>query len=200
MRNSELFKILNREKIPYTIVEGEYDVESYKIDNKFSNVDIDVVLQTNSKYIMTVLKESGGFDYLGGHSFKDKKYNIRLDLYFFVLNVGYYTFLKVNHKSFINKTLSKEEYIIYNLLDPLLKFSKYYPRHQYRLAKYFAVELPQEVRIILDCTIGRFLSNILLNKVKNNDFRISRIFIKICKFRLLFINGNFVNMLKSRLF
>jgi len=200
MRNSELFKILNREKIPYTIVEGEHDVESYKIDNKFSNVDIDVVLQTNSKYIMTVLKESGGFDYLGGHSFRDKKYNIRLDLYFFVLNVGYYTFLKVNHKSFFNKTLSKEEYIIYNLLDPLLKFSQYYPRHQYRLAKYFAVELPQEVRIILDCTIGRFLSNILLNKVKNNDFRISRIFIKICKFRLLFINGNFVNMLKSRLF
>ena len=200
MRNSELFKILNGEKIPYAVIEGEYDVESYNIDDEFSNIDLDVVLQTNSKYIMTVLKDREDFDYLGGHSFKDKKYNIRVDLYFLVLNVGYYTFLKVNHKSFLNKKLSKSEYIIYNLLEPLLKFSKFLPRHQYRLAKYFSNDLPSEVRIILDCTIGRLLSNFLLNKIKNNDFSISRIFIKICKFRLLFINGNFVNMLKSRLF
>ena len=125
---------------------------------------------------------------------------ILIHLYFLVLNVGYYTFLKVNSKSFLNKKLSKPEYIIYNLLDPLLKFSKFLPRHQYRLAKYFSADLPSEVRIILDCTIGRLLSNFLLNKVKNNDFSISRIFIMICKFRLLFINGNFVNMLRSRIF
>ena len=200
MRNSELFKILNDEKIPYAVIQGEYDLESYNVDDEFSNIDLDVVLQTNSKYIMNVLKDREDFDYLGGHSFKDKKYNIRVDLYFLVLNVGYYTFLKVNHKSFLNKKLSKPEYIIYNLLDPLLKFSKFLPRHQYRLAKYFSADLPSEVRIILDCTIGRLLSNFLLNKIKNNDFIISRIFIKICKFRLLFINGNFVNMLKSRIF
>lgn len=200
MRNSELFKILNDEKIPYAVIQGEYDLESYNVDDEFSNIDLDVVLQTNSKYIMNVLKDREDFDYLGGHSFKDKKYNIRVDLYFLVLNVGYYTFLKVNHKSFLNKKLSKPEYIIYNLLDPLLKFSKFLPRHQYRLAKYFSADLPSEVRIILDCTIGRLLSNFLLNKINNNDFSISRIFIKICKFRLLFINGNFVNMLKSRIF
>ena len=200
MKNSKLFKILSLEQIPYAVIEGEYDVESYKADDKSCNMDIDIVLQTKSRYILDILKSREYFDYLGDNSFRDKEFNVRIDLYFFCLNVGYYTFLKVHHISFINKILAEEEYIVYNLLDPLLKFSKYYPRHQYRLAKYFSAGVPKEVRLKLDDTIGRYLSNVLLDKVENNDFRVSKSFIKICKFRLLFINGNFVNMLKSRIF
>ena len=62
---------------------------------------------------------------------------LKIDLYFKTLNVGYYHFLKVSPLSFKSKEVSEIEYIIYQILDPLLKFSKYKKRHEYRLCEYF---------------------------------------------------------------
>ena len=200
MRTNELFKILDIEQIPYAVIEGEYDAESYEIEDQSFSSDLDVVLQANSKQIIRVLRNHKGFDYLGGYSFRDNAVDIRIDLYFYTLNVGYYHFLSVDADSFDKQKLSKEEYIIYQILDPLLKFSEYYPRHQFRLEKYFSFELTKIVRVKLDAILGKFLSTILLSKIKRKDFEISKQFIKMCKLRLLFINGNFVKMLKSRIF
>ena len=200
MINNELFKILNVEKIPYAVIEGKHDINSYKVENELLNPDIDIVLQTNSKQIISVLKSKQAFDYLGDYSFRENTTNTRIDLYFNSLNVGYYHFLKVHANSFVNQKLSEEEYIIYQILDPLLKFSKYYPRHQCRLEKYFDSGIPKEVKVKLESALGKSLSDALLSKISNKDFSISKIFIKRCKLRLLFINGNFVKMLKSRIF
>lgn len=200
MRNNELFKILNAEKIDYAVIEGEYDSESYRVEGELFNPDIDVVLQFNSRKVISIIKNKPEFDFLGGVSFRNNITNTRVDLYFSSLNVGYYHFLKVEFHSFVNKRLSKEEYIIHQILEPLLKFSKYHPRHQFRLEKYFVSGIPKGVKVRLDSTIGKLLSGMLLKKIINQDFRISKAFIKICKLRLLFINGNFVKMLKTRIF
>ena len=65
MINNELFKILNVEKIPYAVIEGKHDIDSYKVENELFNPDIDIVLQTSSKQIISVLKSKQAFDYLG---------------------------------------------------------------------------------------------------------------------------------------
>ena len=98
------------------------------------------------------------------------------------------------------KKVSEIEYIIYQILDPLLKFSKYQKRHEYRLSQYFKKGINNEVQIRLKQIIGCKLTKILLNKISNSEYSISRSFIKICKFRMLFINGNFVKMIESRVF
>ena len=36
MINNELFKILNVEKIPYAVIEGKHDIDSYKVENVYT--------------------------------------------------------------------------------------------------------------------------------------------------------------------
>ena len=54
------------------------------------------------------------------------------------------------------------------------------------------------MQIRLKQIIGSKLTKILLNKISDSKYSISRSIIKKCKFRMLFINGNFVKMLKTR--
>jgi len=199
MRSNIIFNILETENIPYSLILGEYDRESFLVENKSFKSDIDIVLNSSSRVIIDILKEKNEFDYLGDSSFRDNTTGVRVDLYFNFLNVGYYNFLKINSESFLKKNISEEEYIIYQLLDPLLKFSMYKSRHKFRIEKYFAGGIREDVRFKLASILGERLSSILLSKIKNKDFKISLLFIKICKLRLLFINGNFVEMLKSRI-
>lgn len=63
---------------------------------------------------------------------------------------------------------------------------------------YFKNFKKKQVLYLLQKIIGKKLSLSLLNKVSNNNFNISKAFIKICKIKLLFINNNFVKMIKSR--
>ena len=200
MKNNELIKILENEGIPYAVIHGEYDDASYKLENNLFVPDIDIVLQTKSRKIISILKSKKNFNYLGNNSFIYNVTNTRIDLYFNYLNVGYYSFLKVDKLSFASKEISKAEYIVYQILDPLLKFLEYHPRHQFRLRKYFSQPIPKEVKTKLDYAIGWQLSNALLCKIKDNNFTLSKLFIKRCKLQLLFINGNFVKMLKVRIF
>ena len=88
--------------------------------------------------MFSFLIADNNFKYLGDNSFLDIENDLRVDLYFKTLNVGYYHFLKINNQDFLNKEVSESAYIIYQIVDPLLKFSKYHNRHQYRLKKYFS--------------------------------------------------------------
>ena len=63
---------------------------------------------------------------------------------------------------------------------------------------YFKNFKKTEVLYMLQKILGKKLSLSLVNKVSNNNFNISKGFIKICKIKLLFINNNFVKMIKSR--
>ena len=200
MKNSKLFELLNIKKIPYAIIEGEYDFESYSYESDLFKSDLDVVLKHNSFKLIYFLMDRREFEYLGNHSFRENATNTIIDLYFNYLNVGYYHFLKVAEDSFIKQKVSRNEYITYQILDPLLKFSKYHSRHKFRLEKYFSNGISTEVKFNLEFAIGKLLSYYLLSKLKKRDYIIPKIFIKTCKFRLLFINGNFVKMLKSRFF
>ena len=47
--------------------------------------------------------------------------------------------------------------------------------------------------------IGKELGNQLVDNIANGSFDISTSFIKKCKWKMLFINGNFVKMLQSRI-
>ena len=114
--------------------------------------------------------------------------------------MGYYHYLIINKQSFISNQVSESEYILYQILDPLLKFSKYQNRHQYRLQAYFKKDITKEIKASLNKIIGKKLANLLVDNISKGDFNISKALIRKCKCRMLFINGNFVKMLKARIF
>ena len=195
-----MFRFLEEHKISYAILKGEHDENSLKKEDvRFKN-DLDIVLNSNKEDVLACLKADTNFKYLQHNSFLVVSDNLRVDLYFKTLNVGYYHFLKINPIAFKSKQISEAEYIIYQILDPLLKFSKYQKRHEYRLTQYISAGVSDDVKKKLIQIIGYKLTQILLNKISNLEFSFSSLFIKKCKFRMLFINGNFVKMIKSRIF
>ena len=197
---TNIFKFLEEKKIAYAVLKGAYDEESLKKENVEFRKDLDIVLDCSREDVFPFLKADHNFKYLENNSFLAISDNLRLDLYFKTLNVGYYDFLKVSPSSFKSKEVSEKEYIIYQILDPLLKFSKYQKRHEYRLRQYVNTGISDDMKKKLRQIIGCKLTKILLNKISKSEFSFSSSFIKKCKFRMLFINGNFVKMIKSRIF
>ena len=197
---TNIINLLEQKSIAYAVLKGAHDKESYLHESVGFKKDLDLVLNYKKVDVFSFLIADNNFKYLGDNSFLDIENDLRVDLYFKTLNVGYYHFLKIDNQDFLTKEVSESAYIIYQILDPLLKFSKYHNRHQYRLKKYFSNTIPKEVEDCLKEIIGKKLANKLLENISNSNFDIKSIFIKKCKLNMLLINGNFVNMIKSRIF
>ena len=197
---TNIINFLEQKSIAYAVLKGAHDKESYLYERVGFKKDLDLVLNCKKDDVFSFLIADNNFKYLGDNSFLDIENDLRVDLYFKTLNVGSYHFLKIDNQDFLTKEVSESAYIIYQILDPLLKFSKYHNRHQYRLKKYFSNTIPKEVEDCLKEIIGKKLANKLLENISNSNFDIKSIFIKKCKLNMLLINGNFVNMIKSRIF
>ena len=197
---TNIINFLEQKSIAYAILKGTHDKESYMNEREGFKKDLDLVLNCKKDDVFSFLIEDNSFKYLGDNSFLDIENNLRIDLYFKTLNVGYYHFLEIDDQDFLTTEVSESAYIIYQIIDPLLKFSKYHNRHQYRLKKYFNNSIPNEVEEYLKEIIGKKLAYELLGNISNSNFDVKSIFIKKCKLNMLLINGNFVNMIKSRIF
>ena len=197
---TNIINFLNQKNISYVVLKGAHDKDSYIQERVDFKRDLDLVLNCEKDDVFSFLIADNDFKYLGDNSFLDIENDLRIDLYFKTLNVGYYHFLKIENQDFLSKKVSESAYIIYQILDPLLKFSKYHNRHQYRLKKYFSNTISKEVEDCLIEIIGKKSANELLDNISNSNFAIKSIFIKKCKLNMLLINGNFVNMIKSRIF
>ena len=195
----KIITYLNENNIAFAVLKGVHDKDSYQMETKEFKADLDIVLDCERNFFINALKTHPSFTYLEQNSFLDIENNLRIDFYFQTINVGYYHYLKIYEQSFLNKEVSEKEYIVYQILDPLLKFSKYHFRHQYRLSAYFKLDISSEIKEMLKDIIGRKLGNQLVDNIANGNFDISNSFIKKCKWKMLFINGNFVKMLQSRI-
>ncbi|MBT3611420.1 MAG: hypothetical protein HN522_00560 [Flavobacteriales bacterium] len=197
---TNIINFLEQKSIAFAILKGTYDKESYSTEKEGFKNDLDIVLNCKKNEVFDFLIEDDNYRYLGDNSFLDIENNLRIDLYFKTLNVGYYHFLEIDNQDFLNTEVSELAYIIYQIIDPLLKFSKYHNRHQYRLKKYFNNSIPNEVEECLRKIIGKKLAYELLVNISNSNFNVKSTFIKKCKLNMLLINGNFVKMIKSRVF
>ena len=196
--NRGVLEILEENNISYIIISGKYDEESYKTEEKEFKPDLDIISKTKSFSIISKLFNKERFKILEENSIFDKQLNLRVDMYFKSVNVGYYHFLIPNNHSYKLKHLAEEDYIIYQILDPLLKFSKYHNRHKFRLSKYFKNGIPKDLSLRLSKIIGVFLTKILLNRIYKSEYIIEKQIIRLIKIRILFINGNFVKMFNVR--
>ena len=121
---SKIFVFLEEKKIGYALLEGIDDEYGIIKEGLSFRKDLDIVLDCEKEDIFSFLELDNNFKHLGNNSFLSIQDNLRIDLYFKTINVGYYHFLKISSIAFKAKQVSEEDYIIYQILDPLLKFSK----------------------------------------------------------------------------
>ena len=183
-------KYLKDNNISFALIKGKHD----QVEDNIVKPDIDIVLKNKSSIM---LFKNPDFKFINQYRFRERLTGLNIDIYCQFLNVGYYYYLRIGKSSYDNYQISDLEYLIYLILDPLLKFSEYHVRHKKRLSRYSQEDLSQAF-VLIDSIIGLRLSKVLYKKITSRDFNISTIFIKQCKFKLLFINGNFVRMCKYR--
>ena len=190
-----MINYLKNQNIPFAVIQGEFDKE---VDQKLSILgDLDIVLNQPNFLSLTTP------DYLkkiNKSTFKNQKTKKNIDLYFQFLNVGYYRYLRISNDSFKRETVSEQEYLIYLIIDPILKFSKYHHRHRLKINKYINNGSIQNIRPNLNRILGKRLTKKLINRFILENYNIESSFVRRCKFRLLFINGNFARMLQVRIF
>ena len=183
-------KYLKDNNIVFALIVGKYN----QVDDAIVKPDIDIVLKNKSSILAF---KNPAFKFIHQYRFREILTGLNIDLYCQFLNVGYYYYLRISQSSYDNYQISDLEYLIYLILDPLLKFSEYHTRHKKRLSRYSHKDLDQAF-VLIASMIGLRLSKVLYQKIASRDFNVSSFFIKQCKFKLLFINGNFVRMCKYR--
>ena len=166
---SIIFNLLKTHKISYIVLTGKYDEESYHIENTSIKRDLDILLDSTRENIIHHLFHHKNLKHLEDNSFFDTFKNLRIDIYFRSLNVGYYHYFKADASIFNDSLYNENVYIIYLILDPLLKFSKYHTRHEYRLKMYFNNGVNDKIYLLLSDIIGVKLASYLLKKISQSD-------------------------------
>ena len=197
---SKIFDILDKLDIRYAIIEGDKYIDELCHDINLVKPDLDIVIESLNKDILQILDSDSNYERLDYCSFREIDIDLRIDLYFNSINVGYYYYLKIKEFSFVNKKIDKNEYLIYLLLDPLLKFGEYKQRHQCKIRHYLKDFDSKDFMQLIRSIIGKKIADDLLLRLRYYNFHLDINFIKSCKLKLLLINGNFVRMIQNRFF
>ena len=113
---TNIINFLEQKNISYVVLKGLHDKESYIQERVGFKRDLDLVLNCKKDDVFSFLITDNDFKYLGDNSFLDIDNDLRIDLYFKTINVGYYHFLKIDNQDFLNKEVSESAYIIYQHL------------------------------------------------------------------------------------
>ena len=116
---NSIIKYLNEKNIDYAVLKGAHDDASYQKESEDFKADLDIVLSCDRASFITNLKQNDSYQYLEQNSFLDIEDNLRIDFYFNTLNVCYYHYLTITEQSFLNKEVSEEEYILYQIYLPV---------------------------------------------------------------------------------
>jgi len=133
-----ILKLLENSNLKFKIITGKHEVigslEESKINKQYVP-DIDIVFDAKKKTIKQDLEKCGFMSIEGIAYVYSLDKSIHIDAYSKYISVGS---LKIFKPSFEDKLLKikEEEYYIYQLVEPLLKFGFYYKRHLTRIKIY----------------------------------------------------------------
>lgn len=153
-------EVLKGALIPFAFITGKYELEGskYEIDINSNYVpDIDIIIFSAEKTVIKKLISAGFIPQTGNtYLFKnDHGELINIDFYFNWICLGVIKIIKPSYKSVQNNKISEYEYLLYQTLEPLLKFGEYKKRHLIRLQLYkensLTIHLKVKKRLFLLC-------------------------------------------------
>lgn len=208
--NNLTLEFLNKLKttgLKYAIISGKYDevgVEAEKVDSDFIE-DLDIVFFDVTETILYDKLEKLG---LKNNIFNSFRYNVQddflpIDIYIDYINCGYYYLFKIDKNNLQNingfSFIKEEDYIFYQLIEPLVKFSTYKKRHKVRLNAYYTNNfINDKIRNKFKKLVGKkVFTEIFQFLFEDKDF--SKNLLKLLKLRLLFKNNNLLRLINKRI-
>ncbi len=198
---------LQKERLSFAVITGKYEREGTLYEQKRNNIhpDLDLVFFDISKDQLHEKLLNCGLEHVNHNTYRYIGENgslLPIDIYIEFINTGYYYIFKIDVKNLkISEgynTISENDYIVYQILEPLIKFSGYKKRHIYRIKQYMKDGyITTDIKQYLCSIIGCFFTNKLLESIKQGK-TISGTTIKMIKVMLMFKHGNFFRMIKQR--
>jgi len=136
---------LQGKDISYAIITGKYEKLGVAEEKKERNFveDLDIVFFDTTEEIIHRHLIEMGLKQISHHTYKFQKngYELPVDIFIDFINSGYYYLFPIDKNNLTIKNnricISEHDYILYQILEPLIKFSGYKKRHFIRLRKYF---------------------------------------------------------------
>ena len=204
----EVLSKIENESLSYAIISGKYEKEGTLHEQKSGNLqpDLDLVFFDIKRDDLHEKLLKMGMEHIQYNTYRYMGKNdsvLPIDIYIDFINAGYYYIFRIDKKSvrLLNNynTISEKDYIVYQILEPLIKFSGYKKRHKFRINQYIKNgHVTTEIKQFLCTIIGCFLTKKILESIEKEK-AISRITINMIKIKLLFKHENFSRMLKQRI-
>jgi hypothetical protein len=203
--NSFLEKLKSK-NVTYAVITGIYEEEGALVEKRDTNFieDLDIVFFDISCTDLKALLLVMGVEHIinNTYSYKTKEGVLPIDIYIEAINVGYYYLFRLNTEDIIAQDdkmiIREDDYVMYQFLEPLIKFSDYKKRHRHRLNKYLDNGyLTEDIKQRLYAIIGKYSTEYIITSLQK-ETKISKFFIKLVKIKLLFINHNFFRLFNKR--
>ena len=141
-RNKEVVvSALTKSGLSFAIITGKFEKEGslYEFKNNRSYVpDIDIIIFEDERFARLELLKFG-FRNISGCVFEYCHVTlgaVHIDVYFEWLSVGIIKVFKPSLKDCVNLKTCESDYLLYQLIEPLLKFGEYKDRHVLRITLY----------------------------------------------------------------
>ena len=211
-QNEKILEILSKletENLSYAVITGKFEEDgtAYEQTTSALKPDLDIVFFSITKSELHRKLIEIGLEHVHSNSYRYKSQNnkaLPIDIYIEYINAGYYYLFPIDSKKIRRKNcrneICEEDYILYQLIEPLIKFSGYKKRHLYRINKYLENGyITPEIKQRLYSIIGQYFADKILKNIQEKT-PINRITVKMIKMRLLFKHGNFFRMINQRIF
>ena len=205
----EILSKLEKENLSYAVITGKFEEDgtAYEQTTGALEPDLDIVFFGISKSELHRKLIEMGLEHVHYNSYRYRSQDnktLPVDIYIEYINAGYYFLFPTDSKKIRRENhrnvICEKDYILYQLVEPLIKFSGYKKRHLYRINKYIEHGyITPEIKQKLYNITGRHFANEILKNIQNKT-PINRITVKMIKMRLLFKHGNFFRMIYQRIF
>lgn len=205
----EIISKLEKENLSYAVITGKFEEDGIAYEQTTGTLepDLDIVFFGISKSELHRKLIEMGLEHIYYNSYRYKSSdseNLPVDIYIEYISAGYYYLFPIDPKSIKRQynryVISEEDYILYQFIEPLIKFSGYRKRHLYRMNKYITNGyITPEIKQKFYSITGRYFTNRVLKSIQEEK-PINTVTVKMIKMRLLLKHGNFFRMINQRIF
>lgn len=145
---ASLSRLLVSSDLSYAFISGTYEEEGSLRELKSNGQyypDIDIIVWGNEALIIPVLKNLG-FKNQNGTSYSIDMKGVSVDIYFNWISYDIIKIFTPRIETVENNQISERDYIIYQLIEPILKFGQHHERHKHRLNLY-KTNIPVEYKL-----------------------------------------------------
>ncbi|WP_457598120.1 hypothetical protein [Hydrogenimonas sp.] len=199
---------LKEENLSYAVITGTFEEAGTLHEQKTKNLqsDLDIVFFDISRTWLHEKLLNLGLKHIEFNTYTyaaEDGSTLPIDIYIDYINTGYYLLFPIQRENIQEyngyNIISENDYILYQTLEPLIKFSGYKKRHWYRLKRYMDEGyFTSDIKERLCSIIGYVLATYLIDTISKKD-HVDKKIVQLIKLRLLFKHGNFLRMVKQRI-